>query len=69
MIKEHVEKIVSGLGLSSVSGDDQDLEDVVVEAHYQARRSFCRPTLWETEMNGHQTGNWKYCNDKEINHE
>lgn len=59
MVKEHVEAIIPDILPETLSGDDQDLEDIVIEAHTEARNSFCRPTLWEWK-NDEYTGRWKY---------
>lgn len=59
MIKQHVETVLASFAPTHLSGDDQDLEDIIIEAHREARNSFCRPTLWEYDTNEY-TGRWKY---------
>jgi hypothetical protein len=62
MIKSHVEAIIPGWP-DHVSGDDQDLEDMIEAAHQEARASFCRRTLWEYDdsfADLKPTGRWRY---------
>jgi len=58
-VAQHVEAIIPSMLPESLGGDDQDLEDIINEAHNEARKSFCRPTIWELNGN-HYTGRWKY---------
>lgn len=59
----HVECVASCLP-SSVSGDDQDLEDVIHAAQSGAARIFCPITYWERAPlsggNWEYTGRWRY---------
>jgi hypothetical protein len=62
MIRAHVETILAGWP-DHLSGDDQDLEDLIESAHQEARDSFCRPTMWEYEDSFAElkpTGRWRY---------
>ena len=56
-VVEHVERII-GATPKTLSGHDQDWDDAIAEAHRQARKSLCRPTMWEYSQ--HYTGRWKY---------
>ncbi len=55
---EHVEKIISQVP-RTLSGHDQDWDDAIAQAHYQATMMLCRPTLWQLK-DGDFTGQWKY---------
>lgn len=59
MVKQHVEAIIPDMLPETLGGSDQDLEDIVIEAHNEARNSFCRPTMWEHDGSGF-TGRWRY---------
>jgi hypothetical protein len=65
-IAKHVETILSTNLPKELSGDDQDLEDVIEAAHREARNSLCRPTMWEwrgeggLSAKGGFTGRWRY---------
>jgi len=58
-VAQHVEAIIPSMLPEQLGGDDQDLEEIIIEAHNEARKSFCRPTIWEWNGN-HYTGRWKY---------
>lgn len=64
LIAEHAEKILSPPP-ANVQGDP-DWDDVVYAAHDEARKLYCRPTLWERwngggwDANWRDTGRWKY---------
>lgn len=53
---------------SAVSGDP-DWDDAIHAAHEEARRTYCRRTLWEWQGNGFPegggrfTGRWKYAEE------
>lgn len=58
----HVECIAGSLP-STVSGDDQDLEDLLESAYAGAARIFCPITYWERAPSGGSwefTGRWRY---------
>lgn len=42
----------------TLSGNDQDWDDVVKEAHLTAEKTICKITYWE--YSGGFTGRWKY---------
>jgi hypothetical protein len=59
-VADHVNKVLSAFP-SKVSGDDQDLEDVVEATYARACQVLCRPSLWKYNCyNGQFTGEWKY---------
>lgn len=63
-VAEHVEKILIALP-NKVSGDDQDLEDITEATYLEARKSICRPTLWQFK-NGNYTGVFKYVEEQKL---
>lgn len=60
-VAEHVEKVIQLP--KSLSGDDQDLEDVINAAYEQAHKTLCRPSYWETNE-GRYSGHWHYGDDR-----
>jgi len=64
-VAEHAERILSATP-KSLNGHDQDWDDAIAQAHRDAARYLCRPTLWEWYDGGlfkpgfGLTGRWKY---------
>lgn len=56
-VANHVQKIL-GATPSSLAGNDQDWDDAIKTAHQDAKRLFCKPTLWEY-VRFQKTGHWK----------
>lgn len=72
-VAEHVEKVMSHTKLH-LSGNDQDWDDVIAQAHKSAKETICRPTMWEWKVEGFPrggygwTGRWKYSEQLQIKH-
>lgn len=61
-VAEHAREVLSAIP-KTLSGDDQDWDDSIREAHEQAREILCEPTLWEWDRGEcRYTGNWKKLN-------
>lgn len=61
-VADHVECIAASLP-SSLSGDDQDLEDVINAAYAGGMQVLCPTTYWESASTGSSwqfTGRWRY---------
>lgn len=62
LVAKHAQKILSPPP-ASLSGDP-DWDDSIVSAHEQARKLYCKPTLWEYSNDSfNKTGRWKYITD------
>ncbi len=44
----------------TLSGHDQDWDDAIQAATDSAKKTLCRPTLWEHAGYGNWTGKWHY---------
>ena len=68
-VAEHAIKILSKTPWI-LAGNDQDWDDAIAQAHFQATQLFCPVTLWERVPDGHfmpiwsDTGRWRYATNE-----
>ncbi len=64
-VAAHAEKILSPPP-ASLSGDP-DWDDSILVAHEEAKKIYCRETLWEMQYDGtwRDTGRWKYVDQRQ----